>query len=87
MKVNTGNALVYRGDTLPVMHIPEINVYDVNKYNYLKSWRYRRTIRNVKKAYPYAIVANLKLKRLDNQLAEIKSKKNSGSSSSRPKRR
>src|SRR6056297_1106258 len=75
MKVNTGNALVYRGDTLPVMNIPEINVYDVNKYNYLKSWRYRRTIRNVKKAYPYAIVANLKLKRLDDQLAEIKSKK------------
>ncbi len=75
MKVNTGNALVYRGDTLPVMHIPEINVYDVNKYNYLKSWRYRRTISNVKKAYPYAIVANLKLKRLDNQLAEVKSKK------------
>ena len=73
--VNTGNALVYRGDTLPVMHIPEINIYDVNKYNYLKSWRYRRTISNVKKAYPYAIVANLKLKRLDNQLAGIKSKK------------
>ncbi|MEX0982109.1 MAG: DUF4294 domain-containing protein [Bacteroidales bacterium] len=73
--VNAKNALVYRGDTLPVMHIPEINVYDVNKYNYLKSWRYRRTIFNVKKAYPYAIVANLKLKRLDNQLAEIKSKK------------
>jgi hypothetical protein len=73
--VHTNNVLVYRGDTLPVMHIPEINVYDVNKYNYLKSWRYRRTIFNVKKAYPYAIVANLKLKRLDNQLAGIKSKK------------
>ena len=74
-RVNANNALVYRGDTLPVMHIPEITVYDVNKYNYLKSWRYRRTISNVKKAYPYAIVANLKLKRLDNQLAGIKSKK------------
>lgn len=67
--------LVYRGDTLPVMHIPSVNIYNVNKYNYLKSRKYRRTIYNVKKAYPYAIIANQRLKALDNQLVAIDSKK------------
>ncbi|MDA3823964.1 MAG: DUF4294 domain-containing protein [Bacteroidales bacterium] len=67
--------LVYMSDTLPVMHIPAVNIYNVNKFNYLKSRRYRRIIRNVKKAYPYAIIANLKIKALDKELANITSKK------------
>jgi len=67
--------LVYRSDTLPVMHIPELNIYDVNKYNYLKSRRYRRMIHNVRKAYPYARIANEKLKALDEELSKIKSKR------------
>ncbi|MCF8346652.1 MAG: DUF4294 domain-containing protein [Bacteroidales bacterium] len=70
-----GSALVYRSDTMPVFHIPEINIYDANKYDYLHSRRYRRMIYNVKRAYPYAVIANLKLKKLDQQLTGIKSKK------------
>lgn len=67
--------LVYRSDTVPMMMIPAVNIYDVNKYNYLKSRRYRRDVRNVKKAYPYAIIANQRLKSLDNDLAQFDSKK------------
>ncbi len=67
--------LVYGSDTVPVMRIPEVRIYDVNKYNYLKSWRYRRLVRNVKKAYPYAVVANLRLKQLDRELANLDSKR------------
>lgn len=67
--------LVYRNDTLPVIHIPPVNIYDVNKYNYLKSRRYRRMVRNVKKAYPYAVIANLQLKKLDRELAGMDSRK------------
>jgi len=67
--------LVYRSDTLPVMAIPELNIYDVSKYNYLKSRRYRRMIHNVKKAYPYAVIANDRLKALDDELSKMKSKK------------
>jgi hypothetical protein len=67
--------LVYRSDTLPVMQIPELNIYDVSKYNYLKSRRYRRMIYNVRKAYPYAMIANERLKALDEELSKIKSKR------------
>lgn len=73
--VPSGQPLVYGSDTLPVMQIPEVRIYDVNKYNYLKSWRYRRLVRNVKKAYPYAVVANLRLKQLDRELADLDSKR------------
>lgn len=67
--------LVYRSDTLPVMAIPELNIYDVSKFNYLKSRRYRRMIHNVKKAYPYAVIANERLKDLDDELSKMKSRK------------
>ncbi|MFC2089670.1 DUF4294 domain-containing protein [Bacteroidota bacterium] len=67
--------LVYMSDTLPVMHIPAVNIYDVNKFNYLKSWKYRRLIHNVKKAYPYAVVANRRLRALDLELAKLDSRK------------
>ena len=70
-----GHPLVYKSDTLPLMHIPAINIYDANKFSYLKSRKYRRIIRNVKKAYPYAIIAKHQLKSLDKQLALIESKK------------
>ena len=73
MKVQRG--LVYRNDTLPVYHIPEVNIYDPSRYQYL--WmkrRYRRLIRNVKRAYPYAKIANHRLMVLDRKLAEMDSR-------------
>ncbi len=67
--------LVYRSDTLPVMQIPELIIYDVSKFNYLKSRRYRRMIHNVKKAYPYAVIANERLKALDEELSKFNSER------------
>ncbi len=69
------HGIVYSSDTLPMIMLPPVNVYDLNKYNYLKSRKYRRLIYNVKKAYPYAVIANHRLKVLDNQLSQMKSKK------------
>ncbi len=68
-------ALVYRSDTLPVMLIPELRIYDANRFNYLKARKYRRLVYNVKKTYPYAVVANARLKALDREMAQMKSKK------------
>ena len=74
MKVQRG--LVYRNDTLPVYRIPEVNIYDPSQYQYL--WmkrRYRRLIRNVKRAYPYAKIANHRLMVLERQLAQMSSER------------
>ena len=50
-------------DTILVIELPEVLVYNSQYYEYLYlKRRYRRLIRNVKKAYPYAKVAGVKLK-------------------------
>ena len=67
--------LIYRSDTLPVMFIPPVYIYDVNKYNYLRARKYRRLIYNVKKTYPYAVIAKQRLKALDDELTGMKSRK------------
>lgn len=69
------NVLVYGSDTLPIIHIPELQIHDLSQYNYLKSRKYRRTIRNVKRAYPYAVIARDRLKDLDHTLASMKNDK------------
>lgn len=68
-------AIVYSSDTLPVMKIPQVNIYDVSKYSYLKARKYRRDIYNVKKAYPYAVIAKKRLDQLEHNLSLINSKK------------
>jgi hypothetical protein len=57
------------------MHLPPVNIYDISKYYYLNNWRYRRIIHNVKKAYPYAIIANERLYALDSALLTMDSRK------------
>ncbi len=70
------NAIVYASDTLPVVNLPAVNIYDLNKYSYLlHNWKYRRTIHNVKKAHPFAVVANARLRALDSTLMTIDSEK------------
>lgn len=73
--LRTYRGLVYRSDTLPVMVLPPVNIYDVNKYSYLKARKYRRTIRNVKRAYPYARIAHHRLGVLARELEDMKSEK------------
>jgi hypothetical protein len=63
-------------DTIPMIELPELRVYDHRDLDYLYLKRkYRRLIRNVKRAYPYSKVAGVKLKELDEQLASIENEK------------
>ena len=77
-KDNSGitRAVIEGNDTIPMIEIPEVRIYQRQdlEYLYLKR-RYRRLIRNVKKAYPYAKIAGKELKELDMRLATIENEK------------
>jgi len=63
-------------DTLPIVELPEVRVYERKDFDYLYlKRRYRKMIINIKKAYPYARIAGVKLKELDDHLATIESEK------------
>ena len=76
-----GNSEVTKGvirgtDTIPMVELPEVRVYQRRDYEYLYlKRRYRRLILNVKRAYPYAKIAGIKLKELDDQLVTLSSEK------------
>jgi hypothetical protein len=80
-EVQKEHAVITRGviegnDTLPLVELPEVSVYERRDFEYLYlKRRYRRMIRNVKKAYPYARIAAEELKALDDHLLTIKSEK------------
>lgn len=77
-KDNSGvtRVVIEGSDTIPMIELPEIRIYERKDFEYLYlKRRYRRLIRNVKKAYPYAKVAGIELKELDNRLATIDNEK------------
>lgn len=69
-------AVIEDGDTIPVISCEDISVYTYfiykNKHQY-EQWT--RTKYNVKKVYPYAILAAAKLKEYDKMLAKIEDAK------------
>lgn len=68
--------IIQGNDTVPMLVIPEVQVYHLHQYDYLFLKRkYRRLIYNVKKAYPYAKMAGLKLRILDEQLSKLETEK------------
>ena len=68
--------MIEGNDTIPIIELPEIKVYERKDYEYLYLKRkYRRLIRNVKRAYPYAKIAGVELKELDRQLVNLKNEK------------
>jgi len=77
-KDNSGitRAVIEGNDTIPMIEIPEVRIYQRQdlEYLYLKR-RYRRLIRNIKKAYPYSKIAGKELKELDMHLASIENEK------------
>lgn len=74
--LNVTRATVQGNDTIPLVILPEVRVYQRSDFEYLYlKRRYRRLIRNVKKAYPYARVAGAELLALDRQLAAMKNDK------------
>ncbi|MCK5068297.1 MAG: DUF4294 domain-containing protein [Bacteroidales bacterium] len=77
-KDNSGvtRVVIEGSDTIPIIELPELRVYDRRELDYLYLKRkYRRLIRNVKKAYPYSKIAGEKLQELDDQLASIDNEK------------
>jgi len=68
--------IIQGSDTLPIVELPAVSVYQRKDFEYLYlKRRYRRLIRNVKKAYPYAQIAGVNLKALDDTLATMNSEK------------
>jgi len=68
--------IIRDNDTLPIVELPAVTVYQRKDFEYLYlKRRYRRLIVNVKKAYPYAQIAGLSLKAMDDTLATMSSEK------------
>jgi hypothetical protein len=75
-KSGVTRAVIEGADTIPMIELPELTVFDHRDLDYLYLKRkYRRLIRNVKTAYPYSKIAGEKLKELDEQLAAIEDAK------------
>jgi hypothetical protein len=68
--------VIQDNDTLPMIELEEVKVYERKDFEYLYlKRRYRRLIINVKKAYPYSKIAGNRLKGLDDYLATLESEK------------
>lgn len=63
---------IYDGDTIPYVALPAVNCYADRVFRTKKQAEaWTRTKYNVKKVYPYAILAAAKLKEYDRQLSEM----------------
>lgn len=64
---------VVNGDTILHAHIRELTFFAPRKFtNQRDLRRYRRLIRNIKKVYPYAIIASDKLNEINNVMLSMK---------------
>ena len=69
-------AVVIDGDTLPMMVLPEVNVYGPIVFvSKLEALRYSRLVINVKRAYPYARIVSYKVKDYNEMIAKASSRK------------
>ncbi|MFZ4463221.1 MAG: DUF4294 domain-containing protein [Bacteroidales bacterium] len=66
-------AKVENGDTIPIVQLPEVKVYAIRVFEGKRDIRsIQRMINNVKKAYPYARLAGLKLQEYEGILENTK---------------
>lgn len=66
-------AKIVDGDTLAIFYLPEINVVADRIFkNKREEKRYDKLRRNVKKVYPYALIAEARLKEYNIKLAQLK---------------
>lgn len=69
-------AKMVEGDTLPVIQLKEVNIYSFKtRKSRRQARRTSKLIRNVKKVYPYAKLAGIKLREYEAILADIDDKK------------
>jgi hypothetical protein len=74
--IEVAKGIIRGNDTIPVVALEEVRVYSSKDFEYLYvKRRYRRLIRNVKKAYPYAKIAGIELKKLDRHLTTLENEK------------
>lgn len=68
-------AKVENGDTVPMMYLPEVRIKGYIVYRTPSDQRrFDRLVRNVKKVYPYARLAGLKLQEYDAMMAGLSDK-------------
>jgi hypothetical protein len=73
---DNSNTKIINGDTIYISEVPAVYINPPAEYSdFAEQLRYQRLVRNVKKAYPYAIVARDKLKEVSDSLAKLKNKK------------
>lgn len=74
--IQVTRGLIQGNDTLALIELEEVRVYQRKDFEYLYlKRRYRRLIYNVKKAYPYSKIAGTRLKALDEYLVTLDSEK------------
>jgi len=67
------NAIVENGDTMAYLSLQEITINDLMVFKSPKEKReWNRLKRDVKKVYPYAVLASIKLKEFDTALSDMK---------------
>ena len=65
---------IHGNDTMLIVYLPEVDIDLMNRYYEITSTRQgRRLVNNVKKVYPYAKLAGVKMKEFDTMLADISS--------------
>ena len=65
-------AVVVDGDTTPSVNLPEVRILDAMVFKSKRqAEKFDKLKRDVKKAYPYAMMASVKLKEYDAKLATI----------------
>lgn len=68
----------YNGDTLPLISLSSVDIVASRTYKSEKErLEYLRLVRDVRKAYPYAVIAAVKLRKYDAILTEIPEKERS----------
>lgn len=70
----TRQATIHDGDTIPYIELPTINFLAPRQFsNRFEEARYRRLVRNVKRAYPYAKIAGVRFEEYSALLNEVES--------------
>lgn len=63
---------VYEGDTIPWLGLPEVSIYGEKKFkNKKEAQKWDKLKRDVKRVYPYAILAAAKLKEYNRQMEKM----------------
>ncbi len=74
VKGTTHKAFVRNGDTIPVIELRPVNILAPRVFeNRFQEYRYRRLVRNVKIAYPYARLAGIKFQEYNEKLLQLES--------------